>query len=63
MRDVFKGDTDCILVKGLEEAVQLASQEAKRGETVLFSPACASFDMFRDYEDRGEKFMEWVRQL
>ena len=47
----------------LEEAVQKASQIAKPGEAVLLSPACASFDMFRDYRHRGEAFAQAVRRL
>ncbi len=44
------------LAKSLEDAVQKALELAKPGDVVLFSPACASFDMFRDYKDRGESF-------
>ena len=40
----------------LEEAVERAAQLAKPGEAVLLSPACASFDMFRDYRHRGDVF-------
>ena len=47
----------------LDKAVDLASQVAKPGETVLLSPACASFDQFRDFEDRGDRFRQLVRQL
>jgi UDP-N-acetylmuramoylalanine--D-glutamate ligase len=47
----------------LEEAVQTAYQQAKSGETVLLSPCCASFDLFKNYEDRGEQFMKAVRNL
>jgi UDP-N-acetylmuramoylalanine--D-glutamate ligase len=43
-----------------EEAMEAARGEAKSGETVLLSPACASFDLFSNYEDRGRKFKEWV---
>jgi UDP-N-acetylmuramoylalanine--D-glutamate ligase len=43
-------------VDRLEEAVSLAHLEAKAGEVILLSPGCASFDMFRDYADRGEVF-------
>ncbi len=45
------------------QAVQLARQLAQKGEVVLLSPACASFDMFRDYEDRGRQFKQLVHQL
>ncbi len=44
-----------------EEAVRLAKEAAKPGETVLLSPACASFDMFRNYAERGRRFKELVR--
>jgi UDP-N-acetylmuramoylalanine--D-glutamate ligase len=44
----------------LETAVRLASREAGPGETVLLSPACASFDQFRDFEDRGDHFRRYV---
>ena len=46
-----------------EEAVMLARSCAKPGENVLLSPACASFDMFKDFEQRGEIFKELVGQL
>ena len=46
-----------------EEAVQAASRLAKAGDVVLLSPCCASFDLFKSYEDRGEKFKEAVRNL
>lgn len=47
----------------LREAVETARREADPGNVVLLSPACASYDMFRDYEDRGNQFKEIVRQL
>jgi UDP-N-acetylmuramoylalanine--D-glutamate ligase len=47
----------------LEDAVLRAAQLAKPGEAVLLSPACASFDMFRDYKHRGEVFAAAVRRL
>ncbi|AFL89660.1 UDP-N-acetylmuramoylalanine--D-glutamate ligase [Terriglobus roseus DSM 18391] len=47
----------------LAEAVRMASAEAKAGETVLLAPACASFDQFTSYEDRGRVFMELVAGL
>ena len=47
----------------LENAVKEGYKRAKNGDIVLLSPACASFDMFRDYEDRGEQFKEIVNRL
>ena len=49
--------------RSLEEAVERAAQVAKPGEAVLLSPACASFDMFRDYRHRGEVFAAAVKAL
>ncbi len=56
MVDIYKVDT-------LEDAVALAKEIAKTGQLVLFSPASASFDMFKNYEERGNKFKELVNQL
>ena len=47
----------------LADAVHLAAKEAQPGDTVLLSPACASFDHFRDYQDRGEAFRALVGEL
>ena len=47
----------------LQSAVQAAYQSAAEGDTVLLSPCCASFDLFKNYEDRGEQFMQAVRKL
>lgn len=50
-------------VRSLEEGVELASQLAQPGEAVLLLPACASFDMFRDFEERGLAFRHAVHAL
>ena len=50
-------------VTSAEDAVKLANSIAKAGDVVLLSPCCASFDLFKNYEDRGRKFKEAVRNL
>ena len=50
-------------VTSAADAVKLASRIAKAGDVVLLSPCCASFDLFKNYEDRGKKFKEAVRNL
>lgn len=52
-----------IEAESMKEAVKTSRSKAKRGEVVLLSPACSSFDMFRNYEDRGNKFKEAVSNL
>ena len=52
-----------IATDNLHDAVQSAYQSANEGDTVLLSPCCASFDLFKNYEDRGEQFMQTVRSL
>ena len=47
----------------LEEAVDLANSYSNVGDNVLLSPACSSFDMFKNYEERGKKFKEKVMSL
>ena len=47
----------------LEEAVTLSAQCAQTGDAVLLSPACASFDMFRNYEHRAQVFIDAVQRL
>ena len=47
----------------MEEAVQMAYYAAEKGEAVLMSPASASFNMFENYEERGNRFKQLVRNL
>lgn len=60
----FGGIVDTILeAKSAKEAVAQAYKLGKKGDTVLLSPACASFDLFENYEDRGTQFKQAVRAL
>ena len=55
--------TSTIYADSLEEAVQAAGRDAVKGDAVLLSPACASFDMFKNFEDRGRIFKEIVMKI
>ena len=57
------GFTELAFADSLEEAVNICYDNAERGEAVLLSPACASWGMFRNYEERGRIFKEIVRNL
>lgn len=63
MQAAFAGMTDILRAETLEEAVQLAHQVTMAGGTVLLSPGCSSFDMFRSYAERGEIFCHAVQTL
>ena len=54
---------DIVDTLSMEEAVKAAYYLARNGDSVLLSPACASFDLFENYEDRGRQFKEHVRNL
>lgn len=66
-RKVFKafmGSVEMIVAASTaEEAVRAAKTVAKEGDTVLLSPACASYDLFESYKDRGDKFIKAVKEL
>jgi UDP-N-acetylmuramoylalanine--D-glutamate ligase len=62
--EAFKGTVETIVeAKSASEAVALGYRLAKKDEAVLLSPACASFDLFENYEDRGNQFKQAVRSL
>ncbi|MEO9569630.1 MAG: UDP-N-acetylmuramoyl-L-alanine--D-glutamate ligase [Polaribacter sp.] len=64
IKNTFGNVVDIIVeTAGAEEAVKVSHKLAEKGETVLLSPACASFDLFENYEDRGRKFKNAVRSL
>ncbi len=64
LHEAFGADVDMIInTTSMAEAVHVAKQMAKKGEAVLLSPACASFDLFKNYEDRGRQFKKAVRDL
>jgi len=61
--DVLKDVTDIKYAESMKEAVQLAVDSANPEDVVLLSPACASFDMFNGYEDRGQQFVNAVKEV
>jgi UDP-N-acetylmuramoylalanine--D-glutamate ligase len=64
IHDAFEDETEIIVnTFSASEAVEVAYHLAKKGDTVLLSPACASFDLFRNYEDRGNQFKKAVMEL
>jgi len=64
IHDAFEDDVEVIVnTFSADEAAQIAFHLAKRGDAVLLSPACASFDLFKNYEDRGNQFKAAVKEL
>lgn len=61
--DQLKAHVPCEKVINLQQAVSFAYESAKSGDVVLLSPGCSSFDEFKDYQDRGEKFCQNVHNL
>ena len=64
IKETFGNVVDLLVeTYAMEEAVKVAYKIAERGDTVLLSPACASFDLFENYEDRGNQFKNCVKNL
>jgi UDP-N-acetylmuramoylalanine--D-glutamate ligase len=64
IHEAFEDDVEVIVnTFSANEAVQIAYHLATKGNTVLLSPACASFDLFKNYEDRGNQFKKAVKEL
>lgn len=64
LHQAFSDDVGYIVdAENMEQAVQMAYNISEKGDTVLLSPACASFDRFMNYEDRGNQFKRYVRNL
>lgn len=64
LHKAFDGKLDSVLDAGsMHEAIEKAFQIAQNGEVVLLSPACASFDLFKNYMDRGDQFKACISEL
>jgi UDP-N-acetylmuramoylalanine--D-glutamate ligase len=62
--DAFGNVVDMMIeVSNMNDAVRMAQRLTEKGDTVLLSPACASFDLFENYEDRGNQFKQAVHDL
>ena len=61
--EMINGYTEIVFADNLEEAVKGSFSNAKEGDYILFSPGCASFDMFKNYKDRGQKFNSIFEEL
>lgn len=62
MKEAWQGTVEMAEAGSLEEACRLSLEKAKKGDTVLLSPACASFDMFKNYQERGKLFKEKIKK-
>lgn len=64
IKEAFEGKIENIIeTRSMDVAVQTAIFMGSKGDTILLSPACASFDLFENYEDRGRQFKEAVNKL
>lgn len=62
MFSILKDQTHTVLVEDMKEAVAAAKKSAEPGDVVLLSPACASFDQYKNYAERGFDFQRWVKE-
>lgn len=62
MRAALGDKTHTVLVNDMREAVSIAKRTAKPGDTVLLSPACSSFDQYKNYHERGLDFQHWAKE-
>ncbi|MEI7751204.1 MAG: UDP-N-acetylmuramoyl-L-alanine--D-glutamate ligase [Candidatus Omnitrophota bacterium] len=62
MKEAWHGTAPMVEAESLEEACRLSHEKAQKGDTVLLSPACASFDMFKNYQERGRLFKEMIQK-
>ena len=60
LKNTEKINKECIVVDDLENAVNIAFKNALENDVILLSPACASWDQYSDFEERGRKFKEYV---
>ena len=63
LEKTFCGLVDIKICRNLDEAVFLSYKKAKSNDIVLFSPGCSSFDMYKNYKERGEHFKKLVYEL
>jgi UDP-N-acetylmuramoylalanine--D-glutamate ligase len=64
IKRVFENTVDIFVeTQSMDEAVKIAYKISEKGDNVLLSPACASFDLFENYEDRGRQFKAAIRSL
>jgi UDP-N-acetylmuramoylalanine--D-glutamate ligase len=63
MQTAWSEDVSCCMAGTLDQAVEMAWQEAAPGEVILLAPGCASFDQFRNFEERGRVFADLAQQV